>query len=297
MYTGFEDLQSPREVRMLRIGTFSKLSQVSIKTLRYYDRIDLLKPVEVDHFTGYRYYSVHQLQRINRILALKGLGFTLEQVSRMLDENLSLAEMQGMLRMRQAELEQQMLETQERFENVAFRLRQIEEEFMMSEHEVLIKKVAAQQTAAIRDVVANYGEQGRLWHELSDYFRQHGVRASGPSIVVDHSGEYRETNVDLEVFAPIDAELPESARVKVKTLPGIETAASILHKGSYDNFRETYIVLMKWIEENGYTVIGPDREIYLHCPGDEHDPLMYAGKGPTDPADFVTEVLFPVKKV
>jgi DNA-binding transcriptional MerR regulator len=282
---------------MLRIGMFSKFSQVSIKTLRYYDRIGLLKPVEVDHFTGYRYYTVHQLSRLNRILALKGLGFTLEQIGRMLDEELSLVEMQGMLRMRQAELQQQMMKTQERLENVAFRLRKIEEEYMMIENEVVIKTVEAQRTAAIRDVVANYGAQGSLWHELSEYLGQHGVRASGPSIVVDLSGEYREKDVDLEIFAPIDAKLPDSARVKVKTLPGIETAASILHKGGYEGLRATYVVLLKWIEENGYAIIGPDREIYLQCPGDKNDPLMYAGDGPTAPADFVTEVLFPVKKV
>ena len=282
---------------MFRIGMFSKLSQVSIKTLRYYDQIGLLKPVDVDHFTGYRYYSLHQLPRLNRILALKDLGFTLEQVGRMLDEELSLAEMQGMLHMRQAELQQQMSETQARLKNVAFRLRQIEEENIMREIEVVIKKVEAQRTAALRDVVANYGAQDSMWLEMSDYLRQHGVRASGPSIVVDLSGEYREKDVDLEIFTPIDADLQESARVKVKTLPGIETAASIMHKGGYDGLRATYIVLLKWIEENGYTITGPDREVYLHCPGEKSDPLMYAGDGPTDPADYVTEVMFPVKKV
>jgi len=282
---------------MLRIGMFSKISQVSIKTLRYYDQIGLLKPVEVDTFTGYRLYAFSQLSQLNRILALKGLGFTLEQVGRMLDEKLSLAEMQGMLRMRQAELQQQMTETQTRLENVAFRLRQVEEEDKMYEGEVVIKKVEAQRMAAIRDVVANYGAQGSLWQELSKHLGQHGVRASGPSIVVDLSGEYREEDVDLEIFAPIDTELLESARVKVKTLPGIETAASIMHKGNYDGLRSTYIILLKWIEENGYTITGPDREVYLHCPGDKSDPLMYAGDGPTDPADYVTEVMFPVKKV
>lgn len=282
---------------MLRIGMFSKISQVSVKTLRYYDQIGLLKPVEVDTFTGYRFYAFSQVSQLNRILALKGLGFTLEQVGRMLEENLSLAEMQGMLRMRQAELQQQMKETQTRLENVAFRLRQVEEEDKMHDGEVVIKKVEPQRTVAVRGVVANYGAQASLWQELSEHLGQHGVRANGPSIVVDLSGEYREQDVDLEVFAPIDADLPESARVKMKILPGIKTAASIIHKGSYDGLRETYIVLFKWIEENAYTIIGPDREVYLHCPGDKSDPLMYAGDGPRDPADFVTEVMFPVKKV
>lgn len=59
---------------MFKIGEFSKLSQVSVKALRYYDELGLLKPASVDRFTAYRYYSADQRPRLNRILALKDLG-------------------------------------------------------------------------------------------------------------------------------------------------------------------------------------------------------------------------------
>ena len=91
---------------MIRIGDFSKLSRVSIKTLRYYDEMGLLKPVEVDRFTGYRYYDFHQLPRLYRILALKELGFSLEEIGRFLEENLSTEELRGMLKLSQAEIRQ-----------------------------------------------------------------------------------------------------------------------------------------------------------------------------------------------
>ncbi len=80
---------------MFKIGEFSKLSQVTVKTLRYYDEIGLLKPAEVDRFTSYRYYSVDQLPRLNRILALKDLGLSLDQVAHLLDGNLPPGHFRG----------------------------------------------------------------------------------------------------------------------------------------------------------------------------------------------------------
>ena len=91
---------------MIRIGDFSKLSRVSIKTLRFYDGMGLLKPIEVDRFTGYRYYEFDQLATLYRILALKDLGFSLEEIGRLLDGDLSTEQMRGMLKLRKAEIRQ-----------------------------------------------------------------------------------------------------------------------------------------------------------------------------------------------
>ena len=126
---------------MIKIGDFSRLSQVSVKTLRYYDEVGLLKPVEVDRFTGYRYYSFDQLPRLNRVLALKDLGFSLEQIAQALDEGLTPDQLRGMLRLKRAEIQQRVEEEQERLARVEARLRQIEQEAMMSNYDVVIKKV------------------------------------------------------------------------------------------------------------------------------------------------------------
>jgi DNA-binding transcriptional MerR regulator len=106
---------------MFKIGDFSKLSRVSVKTLRYYDEVGLLKPIQIDRFTGYRFYSVDQLPRLNRILALKDLGFSLEQIGRLLDEELPPSELRGMLRLKQGELQQQVDEQQSRLARVEAR--------------------------------------------------------------------------------------------------------------------------------------------------------------------------------
>jgi DNA-binding transcriptional MerR regulator len=113
---------------MIKIGEFSKLVQVPVPTLRYYDEIGLLKPIEVDRFTGYRYYSASQLPRLHRILALKGLGFSLEQIAAVLAEGLTLEQMRGMLRLRHAQISQQLIETQNQLVEVEARLHQIEQE-------------------------------------------------------------------------------------------------------------------------------------------------------------------------
>ena len=90
---------------MFKIGDFSKLSQVSVKTLRYYDEIGLLRPSEIDRFTGYRYYAAGQLSRLNRILLLKGLGLSLDQIGRLLESDLPPDQLRGMLKLRRAEIE------------------------------------------------------------------------------------------------------------------------------------------------------------------------------------------------
>src|ERR671916_3413027 len=99
---------------MFKIGEFSKLVQVPVPTLRYYDQLGLLKPVEVDRWKGYRYYSASQLPRLHRILALKGLGFSLEQIGEVLAEGLSPEQMRGMLRLRHAQISQQLADARNR---------------------------------------------------------------------------------------------------------------------------------------------------------------------------------------
>src|ERR1700694_3877511 len=92
---------------MFKIGDFSKLSMVSVKALRYYDELGLLRPERVDEFTGYRYYAAGQLTRLNRILVLKDLGLSLQQIALLLDQELSADQIRGMLRLKQSELRQQ----------------------------------------------------------------------------------------------------------------------------------------------------------------------------------------------
>src|SRR3954468_10194890 len=132
-------LYSVERARMFKIGDFSKLSLVSVRTLRHYDELGLLKPDSVDKFTGYRYYSGQQLSRLNRILALKDLGLSLDQIAQIFKEGLTSDQIKGMLKLKRVELRQQIRDEQFRLERIETWLER--EELYMSNYNVVIKKV------------------------------------------------------------------------------------------------------------------------------------------------------------
>jgi DNA-binding transcriptional MerR regulator len=272
---------------MIRIGDFSKLSRISVKTLRYYDETGLLKPVRVDPFSGYRLYEFSQLSILHRILALKDLGFSLEEIGRFLDEGLSVEQMRGMLKLRETEARQRVRAEVERLERIGSRLRQIEQEDRMSKYDVVIKSVDDVKVASVRDVVPTPPEQGGLWRELGEYLEQQHVRPTSACFTLYHDDEYKERDWDLEVCEPIGVEMSESKRVKVRTLPSVTTLACTIHNGPFATLGEAYNAIGKWITDNSYRVVGPCREVYLHPNenGNQNDP------------NTVTEIQFPVEKI
>lgn len=270
---------------MFKIGDFSRLSQVPVKTLRYYDEIGLLKPNEVDRFTSYRYYTAGQLSRLNRILLLKDLGLSLEQIKRLLEDDLPPAQLRGMLKLRQAEIERAIEDEAARLARVAALITQIEQENVsMSQYDVVIKKVAPVRIASVRDVVANYGAQGELWNELEAYLAQHNVKPVAPCLTLDHNDSYKERDVDLEVCEVIDAALPVTDRVQVRELPAVELMACTVHHGPFPQLNLGYQALGQWAETNGYRFVGPSREVYLQI-----------GSSGADPSN-VAEIQIPVEK-
>ena len=271
---------------MIRIGDFSKLSRVSIKTLRYYDDMELLQPIHVDEWTGYRYYSFEQLPRLNRILALKDLGFSLAEIRDFL-EDVSLEQLRGMLRVRQSEAQKRLEEEQERLARIEARLKQIEMESIMSQYDVVIKQVDPIMVACVRETIPTYSQQGSLWNALEGYLALHNVRPNDPCFTMYLDEEYKESNVDAMVCEPINVDLTESSRVKVQKLPGVETMACTVHHGPFTTIGEAHNAILKWIEDNGYRVNGPEREIYLN-------PAKNGSQ--TDPKT-VTEIQFPVEKI
>ena len=272
---------------MIRIGDFSKLSRVTIKTLRFYDEQGLLKPVRVDPFSGYRYYEYDQLPRLHRILALKDLDFSLQEIGRLLERNLSAEQLRGMLTLRQEEIRRKVQAEGERLERVDLWLRQIEQEEGMSQYDVVIKQIEAMQVAGVREVVPTPPEQGGLWDELESYLAKNRVRPVGACFTLYYDEDHPERNWDVEVCEPVQGTFPSGARVQFHTLPAVEAMACSIHAGSFATIGEAYNAILKWIDGNGFTVTGPCREVYLkppHKAGDQNDP------------GTVTEIQFPVRK-
>lgn len=253
---------------MFRIGTFSRISQVPVSTLRYYDNVGLLKAAKIDPFTGYRYYTVDQLSQLHRILALKEMGLSLEEIRKMLEQELSLPELRGMLRLKQAELRQHLQEETERLQRLQNWLARIEQEETMPEYEVIVKKVDSMPVLAVRDIIANYPDQGALWDELDAYLERHKVYVEPPGVTVYHQ---EEPQIDVEVCLQVSnpssvAGSPAEGRVQFHELPGIETAAATIYSGSLNRISDGYRALVSWIENHGYQICGPLREVYLRGP-------------------------------
>lgn len=277
---------------MFKIGEFSKLVQVPIATLRYYDQVGLLKPVEVDRFTGYRYYSASQLPRLHRILALKGLGFSLEQISEVLDEGLTPEQMRGMLRLRHAQISQQIAEMQDHLVDVEMRLQQIEREEQISTYDVILKQVEPQLVASVRAILPNHSAVGTLFREVYEAIGTRVAEALGPhpgergqTLVLWYDTEFKEHDVDGAAAFFLRCHVPDSGRMQVHELPAATMAATI-HHGAYNTIGDAHEAVLQWIERNGYQIAGPDREINLY----NKSPIRQ------DDPSYVTEIQYPVEK-
>lgn len=276
---------------MFKIGDFAKLSSVSIKALHYYDEVGALKPVYVDCSTGYRYYTFEQLPRLHRILALKDLGFSLEQIKRLLDDALTVEQLRGMLKLRLSGLQEHIVTTQEQLQRAETRLRILEEEGKMSEHEVILKSIEKLKIASAREVVPT-PEQMRerciaLMDDILVVLAQYAVKDTLLSLALYHNNSSEGIDVEMAVVLPPSSALPaETGHVKVYELSAVATMASTLYQGSYDDFAAVagvYAAMGKWIEANSYAITGPSRELYFRAP--------QLGSGDTS---GVMEIQFPV---
>ena len=278
---------------MIKIGEFSKLVQVPVATLRYYDQVGLLKPIEVDRFTGYRYYSAGQLPRLHRILALKGLGFSLEQIGAVLDEGLTPEQMRGMLRLRHAQISQQLVDAHSQLVAVEVRLQQIEREEQLSTYDVILKHVEPLLVASVRAILPNHSAVGALFGEVYDAIGPHVSEAlhphpadGGQTLVLCYDTEFKETNVDGAAAFMLRCRVPESGRMRVHELPAATMAATV-HHGSYNTIGAAHEAILTWNDANGYRVAGPDRELNLY----HTMPIRL------DNPAYVTEIQYPVEKV
>jgi effector-binding domain-containing protein len=272
---------------MFKISEFSKLSRVPAKTLRYYDELQLFCPAHVDRFTGYRYYAADQLPRLNRILALKDMGLSLSEIARLVNEQVSAEELWGMFRLKEAELQQEVVQTQARLRRVATRLKQIEQEGKMPDQDVVIKQIEPMRVLFIRQIAPTPDHVGIYLGECIEAMQAAGAMPVAPPMTIFYDEEFKEAEMDIATVIPVtDAvkqEVPIGAgrTLTVQTLPGLTRAACIIHHGSYDALEQTYAVIGRWIADNGYRLSGNVRELYLTAPSPDQEP--------------VTEIQFPIE--
>lgn len=267
---------------LLSIGRFSQACRLSIKALRHYDELGLLKPDHTDRFTGYRYYSSAQLPRLNRILTLKDLGLSLEQIRQFVDADLSPTQLRALLLVKQAEVQGAIAAEAERLARIEARLRQLETGTELP-YDVVVKRIEAQPVASIRGVLPNRAAVGSLFRELSFYQQRHGLTVIDRTVVW-HDPDFRESQVDAEAtFATVDP-LPPDEHVQAGVLPSVETMACVVYRGPAGEIGQVCQSVLNWVEANRYRIAGPERARLI-------ERAMAEGQ------DSVVELQFPVAKV
>lgn len=261
---------------MFKIGDFSQLGQVSVRTLRHYDELGLLRPAEVDSLTDYRYYAIEQLPRLNRIVALKDLGFSLKEIPVFLKQDLSLEDLREMLEVKQLELTEHLKAESARLTRLQARLKHIELENAPLGYDVTLKKVPALTIFSKRHAVPDLDEMDvycmLFYRELYTVLDDQKLSPIPPEFTLFHTREYVTKNVDVEVAVVLGSEdlerlvLPDDDSFTVQRLQGAKTVASVVYQGYFHELGGAARALALWTGMNGYESVGAARELHLSGP-------------------------------
>lgn len=266
---------------MLQIGEFSRICQVSVKTLHHYDKIGLLVPAEVDRLTGYRYYRTEQIDRMNYIQRLKRYGFSLEEIQ----ELLTLSDDKELLNALRTQKE----ELKRRQQEVAIILNELQTHISVFErtgdvmtyqknYEIAVKDSPAMNVLTKRAMMG-VDEFGKHYGTLFERVPKERVTPTGLNGARYHDQEFNHESSDVEVFIGIK----EKDKADLVMEPAL--CAMTVHHGSYSTLSESYGAIVTWIIENGYEIAGAPFELYIKT---QFDSLS--------PEEWETEVYFPVRK-
>jgi len=251
------------------------LAQVSVRTLRYYDDLGLLRPVWTDPETSHRWYSPDQLARLHRILALRDLGVALADIGRLLDDGVSTEDLTGILLLRRAEASERMEAEAERLARVEARLEQLKEKDM-ADYDVVVKGVEAMWAAVLSEQVAGVTEieatQGRLWPRIHAAMDARGIKRAGPSVAIEIPTDDPARPIQLTTAVPIpEGTVIEEDGITTAMIPTLVRAAATVITGDSDvngpDFEGGWNALRRWAETTAETVTGEFRELYLDCEG------------------------------
>lgn len=271
---------------MFAIGEFARHGRVSVRMLRHYDAIGLLRPAHVDPATGYRAYQAAQLAELNRVVAFKDLGFTLEQVRAMLDEQISVEQVRGMLALRRADLEAAVAASTQRLAQVEARLRAIELDGRLPAHEVVVKRLPAARMAELSNTADSFhpDDIGPVVHplcaELGRRLAASEVTPVGRLTCYYDKAPGGDAAVVVHAGVPIATEHGKDLNgLSITDLPPADHA-TLVHRGPMDAVLPAWQALARWVDARNHHSARPTRELYLECPA--------------DPTQWVTELQAPL---
>lgn len=262
---------------MFRIGEFSKLTQVSIRMLRYYDEIGLLKPSQIDRFTGYRLYSVEQIQILQRIILLRDTGFNTSEIAVVL-KNWDSAFITDQLKKKKHEILQAIELEKEKLRKIDNAINDIQEEKISVHYNVSIKSIPAYQVFSLRKIIPDYFCEEMLWREMSDYIKSEHINISekNSDFAIYHDTEYKDADVDVEVCTIVNAIGESRNGFTFRETERVDSMACIMVYGSYENIAVAYESFAHWlIKHDQYEMAGQNRQICHIGPWNDIDPSKY----------------------
>lgn len=274
---------------MFSVGEFSVLAQVSKRLLRYYDEIGLLRPAYTDPQTGYRYYQAEQLGQLNRILVLKELGLSLEQIQRMLNSEISAAEMQGMLMLKKAEIEQTLQAELQRIRKIEARLGAIRRGEDEQALDVVMKEIPPQHALTVIQTFASFEKALSTAQQIREALPERS--GYGFLVLMCHDEAIVEHDMRLEMGCLVEnteqraLTIYDDLRLDLRYLEPVPLMATTLIRGGLEFIHAAYGSMALWAEQHEYRLAGMPRELTLQAP-------QWA-----DGRDLVTELQFPVAAV
>lgn len=281
---------------MFRIGEFSKLCGLSADTLYHYEKLNILVPVTVDKFTGYRFYDASQLVSVNKVLALKDAGFSLEEISNILSGNYPISALIDLLEGQAEKLETALTNEISRLERLHTNIFLIKNGGIGQMNEITIKSIEPISIASTRSTFdkKDFDENlDRMWSTVNRLIDEKNVKRTIPCLMLYHSGWWDQASLsmkhdahtlDVEVAEPVTKNFDGSPAVQVYELPAVANMACIVHNGPFTTIGKAFDLLFQWIRENNYQAMGPLREIY------------HKGEWATsNPDEYVTELQVPIQ--
>ena len=278
---------------MFKISEFARIANVSVHLLRHYDDIGLFVPARIDKQSGYRYYSVEQLVRLHRIIALRELGLTLEQIARMLDDNIPDCEIQGMLRLRHQQVEQIIEVENARLRRIESRLKQIQQHKMAPDYDIVLKSAPEMDILSTGHITISDADATAIVIEAGAKLKQRDALETGYSMALVHDFMTDCGLHNIEIGYHVKHDFPDGLRLNSgrlltsRRLDAVETIATVIHHGARVNNSQAYQSIFTWMEANNYQYLAGELPREHYHLGTNHD---------DDPQNIV-EVQIPIIKI
>ncbi len=255
--------------------------------LRYYDEVGLLKPAQIDRFTGYRFYSVEQIPMLHQIIFLRDSGFQVSEIAEIRNQQ-DKDFMIRQLRKKQDEIQSILNEERQKIIRIEAAIYELQEGQKPMHYDVILKRIPSYSVLSLRKNIPDYFSEGLLWKELTELIeKEHSfIPQNTVNFAIYHDVEFKDADVDVEVCIT----LSDPDRYKVSPLfretEGIETMSCMMVYGSFENIGPAFEAFAHWLTEHKqYRMAGLNRQICHRGPWNEEDANKY-----------LTEIQIPVEK-